>query len=387
MLSSGMVFESLPLLGRLAVSAARWAPTQDAAEPSRVVEFLASIDGDVVQATTAVEKSMTTSSGLRNMDSLERKAVEDVFATLTEIYQDNTFISTNRSYDRGMGAVMGRLGIKQDPRNGQETPAHGDIVHALPAESSETFSMGHITLPRVFSGLWQLSSPAWGSSSVPKMLDQFGKHVQSGFTAFDMADHYGDAELVFGQFRAQFPHKEAIFGATKLCVFNRINVTREMMKANVTERCRRMQVQKLDLLQFHWQYYEDETYLDALRYLAEDDRVGMIGLCNFDTVNMQRVLDTNISIYTNQVQFSLVDSRPVERMGAVCMKHNIKLLTYGTLCGGFLSDKWLGQSEPDPVRRRNCHNAQPAQILYSMICNWGGWGLLQEFVAGSPPHC
>jgi len=51
-------------------------------------------------------------------------------------------------------------------------------------------------------------------------------------------------------------------------------------------------------------------------------------------------------------------------MADVCERHNIKLLTYGTLasplplkrdatpdsndqCGGFLSDKWLNQPEPD----------------------------------------
>lgn len=64
------------------------------------------------------------------------------------------------------------------------------------------------------------------------------------------------------------------------------------------------------------------------------------------------------------MQFSLIDTRPLHGMTDVCERHNIKLLTYGTLasslpmkccatpdnnnqCGGFLSDKWLGQSEPD----------------------------------------
>jgi predicted oxidoreductase len=28
-------------------------------------------------------------------------------------------------------------------------------------------------------------------------MQQFSKHVESGLTAFDMADHYGDAEILF----------------------------------------------------------------------------------------------------------------------------------------------------------------------------------------------
>ena len=35
-------------------------------------------------------------------------------------------------------------------------------------------------------------------------------------------------------------------------------------------------------------------------------------------------------------QFSLIDSRPMVKMGEVCIKHNVKLLTYGTLvCSEF----------------------------------------------------
>jgi len=31
-------------------------------------------------------------------------------------------------------------------------------------------------------------------------------------------------------------------------------VTREAVEANVSERCRRLQAEKIDLLQFHWQF-------------------------------------------------------------------------------------------------------------------------------------
>ena len=34
---------------------------------------------------------------------------------------------------------------------------------------------------------------------------------------------------------------------------------------------------------------------------------------------------------TNQIQFSLIDTRPLHGMSEVCKRHGIKLLTYGTL--------------------------------------------------------
>ncbi|UKZ78637.1 hypothetical protein TrVFT333_006383 [Trichoderma virens FT-333] len=192
-----------------------------------------------------------------------------------------------------------------------------------------------------------------------------------------MADHYGDAEIIFGRFSSLYPHRHKIFTATKYCVFHPMTVSREAVQENVTERCRRLQTEKINLLQFHWQFYQNPDYLKALRFLTEDDRVETVGLCNFDTKHLLEVVQSGIRVYTNQVQFSLVDSRPIFEMGNACEEHNIKLLTYGTLCGGFLADKWLGKLEPDIYDG----SITPSQRKYfEMIRSWGGWDLFQELL-------
>ncbi|OJD24118.1 hypothetical protein ACJ73_04524 [Blastomyces percursus] len=71
----------------------------------------------------------------------------------------------------------------------------------------------------------------------------------------------------------------------------------------------------------------------------------VLGLCNFDTKRMEEIIGAGVKIATNQ--FSLIDSRPTYAMAEACEKHNIKLLTYGTLCGGFLSENWIRKDEPD----------------------------------------
>ncbi|GKU22420.1 unnamed protein product [Fusarium langsethiae] len=223
-----------------------------------------------------------------------------------------------------------------------------------------------------------MSSPAWGSTQMSKIVEGFSTHVQNGFTAFDMADHYGDAEVLYGRFRSLYPHKDEMFTATKYCVFHPMTVSREAVQANVTERCSRLQQEGIDLLQFHWQFWHDTQYIDALQYLAEDKRVARIGLCNFDTEHLEQVVESGIKIWTNQVQFSLIDSRPTVKMADACLRHDIKLLTYGTLCGGFIADKWLNQPEPDVYDA----NITPSQRkYYEMICSWGGWGLFQELLS------
>jgi hypothetical protein len=62
-----------------------------------------------------------------------------------------------------------------------------------------------------------------------------------------------------GQFLASYPFREDIFAATKYCVFHPMTVTREAVRSNVAERCRRLQTQRIDLLQFHWQFVSPDA--------------------------------------------------------------------------------------------------------------------------------
>lgn len=118
--------------------------------------------------------------------------------------------------------------------------------------------------------------------------------------------------------------------------------------------------------------------MDAMRNMHDLQKQGMIknlALTNFDSAHVEKFIDAGIPIVSNQVQFSLIDLRPTVKMAEVCMKHNVKLLTYGTLCGGFLANKFLGQ--PDPTR----YTLSPSQRKYKqMIDLWGGWSLFQELL-------
>ncbi|QRV85484.1 aldo/keto reductase family protein [Ceratobasidium sp. AG-Ba] len=151
----------------------------------------------------------------------------------------------------------------------------------------------------------------------------------------------------------------------------------------VRERMERMRTQRVDLLQFHWQHYEDKAYLQALNHLRDLQSEGIItaiGLCNFDTIRTDEIC-TSLgpgAIVSNQVQFSLIDTRPLDGMADVCEKHGIKLLTYGSLCGGFLADKWLGAPEPDAYRE----TMTPSQRKYLDVITsaWGTWTLFQTLL-------
>jgi len=156
-------------------------------------------------------------------------------------------------------------------------------------------------------------------------------------------------------------------------------MTRPIVENNVAISLRRMGVETLDLLQFHWWDYEDSAYLDALTHLShlrDAGKLKHLALTNFDTAHLQTITEHGIRIVSNQVQYSLIDLRPEVRMVPFCQEQKIFLLTYGTLCGGLLSDTYLGQAEP----RSAALNTASLRKYKQMIDAWGGWALFQELL-------
>jgi aryl-alcohol dehydrogenase-like predicted oxidoreductase len=217
-------------------------------------------------------------------------------------------------------------------------------------------------------------------------------YQDAGFTTWDLADHYGPAEDFIGEFRRQLAASRGEEALSSLQAFTKWvpqprRMTPQVVTESIARSLRRMDVETLDLLQFHWWDYQDTGYLDALTQLSQLQKEGKIrhmGLTNFDTEHLKRILDHGIKVVSNQVQFSLIDRRPEVEMSRFCQEHGIGLLTYGTLCGGLLSEKYLGQPEPGrgpSGEGRGALNTASLSKYKQMIDAWGGWGLFQELLA------
>jgi hypothetical protein len=196
MLGSGQAFQGVSILDKLVVDGIQLALESPEDEGEKLRVFLASLDGDLVQAMTAVKKSLSVSSGARALSSQERTIIQTLFQSLTQCQETLRDTGIEFPYGRGLLTTANILGVpipssQQSSLNGLPS----DL--ARPPQATETFQLGDRTLPRIFSGLWQMSSPAWGSAQMSKIVEGFSTHVQNGFTAFDMADHYGDAEVLY----------------------------------------------------------------------------------------------------------------------------------------------------------------------------------------------
>jgi aryl-alcohol dehydrogenase-like predicted oxidoreductase len=156
-------------------------------------------------------------------------------------------------------------------------------------------------------------------------------------------------------------------------------VTRSFVNENIDRSLRRMSVSSLDLLQFHWWDYNNPYYMDALKYLSDLRDEGLIkhiGLTNFDTERMQIMIDSGLRIVSNQVQYSIIDRRPEVKMIPFCLEHSTSLLAYGSICGGLISERYLGTVEPSTAEL----NTASLRKYKQMIDAWGGWDLFQKLL-------
>jgi aryl-alcohol dehydrogenase-like predicted oxidoreductase/enamine deaminase RidA (YjgF/YER057c/UK114 family) len=234
------------------------------------------------------------------------------------------------------------------------------------------------SISRVLTGLWQIADMERDSRALDlqKAAEAMVPYVNAGFTTFDMADHYGSAEEIAGLFlKKHGPCAELL---TKW-VPKPGPVSREEVRAAVQRSLDRMQVSQLDLLQFHSWNYTDPVWLDCLFWLQELKQEGLIrhlGLTNVDTAHLRIIVNSGIEIVSNQVCFSLIDQRAHGGMTELCLQHGIKLLAFGTIAGGFLTERWLGKTEPGIDELSTW-----SQMKYKRFIDAaGGWEVFQDFL-------
>jgi aryl-alcohol dehydrogenase-like predicted oxidoreductase/enamine deaminase RidA (YjgF/YER057c/UK114 family) len=228
----------------------------------------------------------------------------------------------------------------------------------------------------VIIGLWQVADlERNGKTLDPQVAAKaLYKYYQGGLTTFDMADHYGSAEVIAGVFDKSYAKGSAqLF--TKWVPSPGV-LTKKQVKEAIAKSLTRLQTDCIDLLQFHAWNYADPIWLDSLYWLQELKTEGYIkhlGVTNFDTAHLLMAIKSGIQLVTNQVCYSLLDQRASEQMATVCLANNVRLLAFGTIAGGFLSERWL--NKPEPVLNEKLTWSQMKYKRFIDVS--GGWSTFQ----------
>ncbi len=239
------------------------------------------------------------------------------------------------------------------------------------------------SVARMINGGWQLAA---GHAAVDRpereVVDDLVRLVERGFTTFDCADIYTGVESLLGHVAQRSRSRGMTVEVhTKLVPDRSVlgSIDRAYVNGVVDRSLTRLGVERLDLVQLHWWDYavsglvETAGWLDDLRQAG---KVRLIGVTNLDVERLRTLVGAGISVASHQLQYSLLDRRPAAAMTAFCNQHNIALLAYGTLAGGFLTDRWRGRPAPtEPLPNRSL-------VKYRlMIEECGGWDSLQALGA------
>ena len=207
-----------------------------------------------------------------------------------------------------------------------------------------------LTVSRVLTALWPLAGLD-GNGALPGPVltaNELIPRIEAGYTCFDTAEDPGSAEVITGLMRsAEAPRPKVQILAHWVPTPG--TLSRQEVRKAVERILDRLKIDRLDLLQYHAWNYSDPVWLDSLFWLEElrdEGMIGHLGLNDFDAPHLSMALASGITIRTNQICYSLLDQRAAADMRGICEHYGVKILAYGSLAGGLLSENWLGKAEP-----------------------------------------
>lgn len=240
-------------------------------------------------------------------------------------------------------------------------------------------------ISRVIRGGWQLSS----SHSQAVSGDPLGDMVafaDAGITTFDCADIYTGVEEAIGSFRQHYADVRGREALAKIRVHTKFvpdlavlpTITKAYVEKVIDTSLKRLRMERLDTVQFHWWNYDVPRWAETACWLEElrkSGKIQRIGGTNFDTARVMAMRQAGVPVSSMQVQYSLLDRRPEKTLIAAAQANDIAIFCYGTVAGGFLGERWLGSPEPTgPLENRSL-------VKYKLIIDeFGGWALFQELL-------
>jgi aryl-alcohol dehydrogenase-like predicted oxidoreductase len=108
-------------------------------------------------------------------------------------------------------------------------------------------SIGGLSIHQLITGLWQVADiEKEGHLFDPEDgANELEQYYQDGFGTFDMADHYGSAELIAGRLLARYQDEQhKPIACTKWCPVPG-QMTKEVVRKGVQERLDRLGVEQL----------------------------------------------------------------------------------------------------------------------------------------------
>ena len=170
----------------------------------------------------------------------------------------------------------------------------------------------------VIRGCWQLSEGHGGGWNRERAFAALDAAAAARPLVLDCADIYTGVERTIGDWLARRPdiaddvvvHTKFVPDLNVLSTIDRDHVRRVVLRSRD-----RLGVNVLELVQFAWWDLAQPKWVQTAEWLAELREEGIIrnlGVTNFDPASLGALLDAGIPVVSSQVQFSLLDRRPLK---------------------------------------------------------------------------
>lgn len=256
------------------------------------------------------------------------------------------------------------------------------MTDSAPVERAE-LAAGY-SVSRLIHGGWQFSAGhRLGGGALDDALDVLIASAELGVTTFDCADIYTGVEELYGRFLRRWRSTSV---ATDLEIHTKLvpdvsdleRVDRAYVERIVDRSLRRLGVEALDLVQLYWWHDEvpgmEQTAV-WLEGLVRAGKVLHVGATNLSVPRLRRIADAGVRLVADQVQYSALDHRPERRLRDHCASTGMRMIAYGALGGGFLTERWLGAPEPSGADSRS-------HVKYRLVIDeFGGWEAYQALLA------
>lgn len=243
---------------------------------------------------------------------------------------------------------------------------------------------GH-TISRVIRGGWQLAGDH-GAVDRDTAVADMEAFVEAGITTFDCADIYTGVEEMIGDFIAAVRARRGAAFADRVVIHTKLvpdlgrlhDLRADEVEAIIDRSLKRLRIERLHLVQFYWwdlALGTPVTALEVLKRCQEKGKIGQLGVTNWDVAETAPFVDAGYDVVSTQVQYSLLDRRPARGLAPWAATRDMQILCYGTLAGGFLTERWLGQPDPGFAFENR------SLIKYRLIIDeFGPWAVFQTLL-------
>ncbi|KMW60068.1 aldo/keto reductase family [Candidatus Rhodobacter oscarellae] len=240
-------------------------------------------------------------------------------------------------------------------------------------------------ISRVIKGGWQLAGDH-GPVDRAEAVRDMEAFLDAGITTFDCADIYVGVEEMIGDFIGDIRTRRGASVANQVRVHTKLvpdlglleNIRADDVEAIIDRSLKRLQIEQLHLVQFFWwdlSLGQPQVGLEVLKRCQEKGKVAHLGVTNWDLAETQPFLDAGFDVVSTQVQYSLLDRRSENGLTNWARANDLQLLCYGTLAGGFLTEKWLGLPDPGFTFENR------SLIKYRLIIDeFGSWEVFQNLL-------